>query len=81
MKIVIDAAVRIVMASMTLGFLEGCSSGGGRCNTDSCYRNLASQVDAFEEGDVVAWGVTEKQAKDEAKQKRRELASEKARSK
>jgi hypothetical protein len=60
-----------VMVCLSLGFLSGCAS-GGRCNTDSCYREQ-EQVDAYENGEVVAWGVTEKQ--------NRKIASEKARDK
>lgn len=67
MKSVWNVATWLVV-SLGLGVLGGCAS-GGRCKTDSCYRNQ-EQVDAFEEGDVVAFGVTEKQD--------RQVASEKA---
>jgi hypothetical protein len=62
-----------------LGLVLGSCASGGRCNTDSCYQQVAETVDAFEEGEVVAWGVTEKQGQDQTKRKGRELASEKER--
>ncbi|NUM88142.1 MAG: hypothetical protein HUU37_02965 [Bdellovibrionales bacterium] len=56
--------------ALVAGLIQACASTRS-CYNDACYDRKAASVDAYEEGDIAAWGTEKQQAEKERREEHR----------